>query len=308
MQMADDAEARLAKTNMEKLARDQLTASYKFVNPLKDSEFHKFKEQIERVAWGDDWPPEILDVNTPWPEDHDPTNRTNMQFYQERNAYLLIVNKSDDHQVAKLLKACPRGDAKGAWKIVHEYFYSCNLIGRNNAMKRYYNATQANTNSDITSWIAEVQQRAQMLHESGGREPDETTTVSILLNGLLPEFKVMKQQLEHADPDRISMPIVVRKLLDFAQIEGLMHLTKDSKQPNTRNNTFSLQESSPGVQHPRREKKNRTSSVGTGHKAGVILAPSADFFTTAQGHVFPTYPEHQPASIRPKVPPASQTW
>lgn len=62
MAMADDAEARLAKTNMEKLARSQLTISYKNVDPLKDSTYHQLKEQIDRVAWGDDWPLQILDV------------------------------------------------------------------------------------------------------------------------------------------------------------------------------------------------------------------------------------------------------
>ena len=75
----------------------------------------------------------------------------------------------------------------------------------------------------IVSWISHVSHGAKIVRESGG-QADETAEVSILLKGLLPEFKQIKTLLNQNRA--LTLALAVSTLMDFARDENILELCK----------------------------------------------------------------------------------
>ena len=81
-QDAIDASARVT-------ADKQLDTMYKTVESLSGSNYHKFKQQLQRHAFAYGWPDYILDQAANVPENPDLK-----QQLHSRNAYLVIMEKT----------------------------------------------------------------------------------------------------------------------------------------------------------------------------------------------------------------------
>ena len=149
---------------------------------------------------------------------------------------MVIVNKCDGHTVEHLLESCEQGDAQGAFRIVHNYFHRDSQAGKTVAFKDFYGATMANTDTDIVSWVARVRSLAKILIAAGG-QANEDAQLSILLDGLLPEFKPIKTILDQTDA--LTYAIATTKIVDYAQTNNLIHLTKGAGK-SAKDNTFQI--------------------------------------------------------------------
>ena len=184
---------------------------YKTVEKLQEVGFSKFQEQLQRQAFAYEWGAYILDALQPVPAANVITLKEQRDI---RNAYLLITTKCDGHAVENVLESCAQGDAQAAFLSVRNFFHRNTQAGKTYAYKKLFGATMANTNSNITSWIAVVPRLAKILIASGG-QADAAAQLSIFLDGLLPEFeniKIFLDQVANLDYDDAC-----RRTLDYAQ-------------------------------------------------------------------------------------------
>ena len=158
------AAAAAAAANIKLAADKQLETLYKTVEPLKDVGYHKFREQLNRQSYAYEWPAHILDFDAAVPED--------LSLKQERdvrNAYLVIMSKTDGHPVENLLEACTQGDARQAFRLVHNHFHRDSQSGRTAAYKDFFGATMSKTDTNIIEWTALVSRKAKVLLQAGGQ-------------------------------------------------------------------------------------------------------------------------------------------
>ena len=87
----------------------------------------------------------------------------------------------------------------------------------------------------IVSFISHVSRGARVVRESGG-QADETAEVSILLKGLLPEFKQIKTLLNQNRT--LTLPLAVSTLMDFARDENILELSKGTN--TNKSNVFTV--------------------------------------------------------------------
>lgn len=210
----------------------QLDTMYQSVHPLKGEDFHSFEKQLKRQAFAYEWHAHILDRAVAVPAEPDLKVRRDI-----RNAYLVITNKTDEHPVRDLLQNCPIGDGRQAFIIVHDYFHRRTQTGRIEANNAFYSATMATTDTNIVQWLALVPRRAQILIRAGGTA-DDAAILSVMLGGLLPEFKPV--QLILTQDTTLTREDAISRLIDFAQAERLTTVTKGGSRQR-QNNTFSVE-------------------------------------------------------------------
>jgi hypothetical protein len=185
---------------------------------------------LENQAYAYGWPSFILDLT-----EEPPANPTTKQKLHIRNAYLVIINKTHGHVVANGLKLVERGDARAAFKRVHDFFQPDSQAGKNAAFRQFYRASMKTTNTNIMQWVAEVHLRSRILIEAGG-QANETAQLSVLMDGLLPEFREMKTILEH--DKSVTFQSACDSLIEHARSRKIECLTKDGAKLNGKANSF----------------------------------------------------------------------
>jgi len=151
-----------------------------------------------------------------------------------RNAFLVILQKTDGHPVENLLEAMVPGNPRLAFDTLHSYFHPGTIAGLQTAYVDFFTSTMGSTGTTIVSFISHVSRGARVVRESGG-QADETAEVSILLKGLLPEFKPVKTILNQNKT--LTLALAVSTLMDFAKDENILELCKGGN-ANTKNNVF----------------------------------------------------------------------
>jgi hypothetical protein len=222
--------AEAIKRNADK----QLDTMYQTVDKLNDVGYYKFKQLLERQAYCYEWPDFILDKNAEVPNELDLKQQRDV-----RNAYLLIMRKADGHPVESTLEQIEVGNARLVFRAVHNHFNPDTQAGRTASFKQFYTATMGNTGSNIIQWTALVPRRAKVLIESGG-EANEAAQLSVLMDGLLPDFEKIKDILN--DRDDLTLLVATSKLIGYAQSHNLESLTKDGRKTDTAN-TFTIKDS-----------------------------------------------------------------
>ena len=220
-------------------ADKQLGVMYNAVGTLKELGYHEWRGCLAQQAYAYAWPSWILDLN-----ENPPDNVTAKQNLHIRNAYMIIMNKTNDHVVANSLKLVKLGDAKAAFKKVHEFFQPDSQAGKTAAFSQFYRATMKTTNTNIMQWVAEVHLRANLLKEAGG-EANEQARLSILLDGLLPEFDRINEILNHIEG--LTFETACSKLIGYARSHKIECLTKDGEQKlnGKANSFFNAQDANP---------------------------------------------------------------
>ena len=62
-----------------------------------------------------------------------------------KNAYMLLLTKTDDSPIEDVLRGLPRGGATSGYHLAHEYYHRSTISGRNEASQRFYSATMEST-------------------------------------------------------------------------------------------------------------------------------------------------------------------
>ena len=225
-----------------------LVSNMTTVKPLKDSvDYIAFREQLERASFASSWSPWLLDN-----AHARPTVLTPKEVTDEKNAYTLLMSKTDGSPAEHLLRQIARGDAKAGFTRLDNHFNRPTVSGRSHAMTNFHTASMKSTGSDITQWYSTVIQRARSLNNlSPGAATPETQTY-VLYAGLLDEFKPIKTVL------MLNLELTVHTaynaLYDFAVDNGIDKLTHGSNK-NPRSNTFVLNDKPNKLQHEKVQDK-----------------------------------------------------
>ena len=298
--MADPAAAAAAAATLLN-ADKQLDTMYKTVGSLKDTEYHKFQKQLQLQAYAYGWPSYILSSDPAAAVLQNPTQK---QELDARNAYLVLMNKTQGHTVENLLEACPQGDARQAYLIVHRFFHRNSQTGRTTSYKDFYGATMATTDTNIVEWIATVPRLAKILEQAGGQAANEGAQLSVLLDGLLPEFEPVQTILNLTTDLRLS--VAVTKIMDFAQSHKLEQLTKGGGK-HAKHNTFTVQDGAPKEDECRGWKRGNCkfgAFCKFKHTGEGGCAPKAQQYPNGQ---YPGRARNKTSSSQPTAGPASPT-
>ena len=137
------------------------------VPKLVDSNFESVDQALKRVAYKCHWATWILESKVA-----EPARLSDKDEADKRNAYLIITEKVQGHQVQYPMEMVKLGDAKAAYAVFFDHFHRATAAGRHESTRNFYNATMANTNSNIMEWLAMVPRRGKLLELVGGRADD----------------------------------------------------------------------------------------------------------------------------------------
>ena len=216
MAVAAAAAARAAATS---LAEKQYTSALKTVDNLKDVTYSKYRDQIERVAYACDWHDSILDQSIDEPDGALSTKDS----LDRKNAYMILMTKTDGSEVEDVLHDCQRGAARHGFNLVNEHYHRSTAAGRGEATAAFYTSTMESTGTTILQWCALVSRNASILKKLGATVDEEAQLVQ-LCSGLLPEFEFKRLQIE--DDETMTVAKARQKLMDYAKTKKLTTLTK----------------------------------------------------------------------------------
>ena len=163
MAAAAAAAAAAVTAAIQVLGAKQYTTAYTETVPLKDSNFEDFDRSLFLQAFSHGWADWVIDPNHP-----EPANLTQKEAVDKKNAYMLIINKCQGSQVAHAMASVQVGNSKAAYQCFFDFFHRATHAGRAEATKTFYNATMANTDTNIIQWPAYVFRTAKILTIVGG--------------------------------------------------------------------------------------------------------------------------------------------
>jgi hypothetical protein len=231
-------------------AQKELDSALKIVPMLQETnDFDKFKKALALTANRFGWAEWILDLN--FPEDRVPQDaRRNVNDAEgnqiavpaltlknkldTNNAYTIIMTKCEDHAVAYTLEDAEMGDARGAYKLLHDYFYRPTQAGKSATFSSFFSMSMANTDTTIAAYLSLVSRRAINVRQHG-TNVDQATMITRILDGLLPEFENIKLILEQRQG--LTVADCKATLLDYAKQKNLETLTRGGNVIK-RNKTF----------------------------------------------------------------------
>lgn len=251
---AEKAERELAAA--VSLAEKQYNSALKTVDALKDTSYATFRQQLERLGFHNDWHPSILDHAAGPPSAA--VLRTHKHGLDTKNAYMILMSKTDGSAVEDILKDVELGNAREVFHLVHEYHYRTSISGRGEANTRFYSSTMEKTGTNVMQWYALVVENAKLLRQAGATV-DDSDMLCLLLSGLLPDFSHVKLLIE--DKDAMTLPLAKKKLMDYAMANKLMTLTKGGTQSG-RANSFPVTDTPTGRGRGRGDRGGRGRGKG----------------------------------------------
>jgi hypothetical protein len=224
----DDNERRIKATSGK-----DLQTMLSIMPKLNDVEFHVWDRALKKIAHSYQWPTSILNLSE---DEEDFDLGTVKERCDNKNAYIVITTKCEGHAVDDALEEEQMGNARIAYKTVHEHFYRPTQAGKQAANRNMYGTTMNNTDVNVNQFMALLSRHAKVLL-THGETISESTLLNLILDGLLPEFDSIKLILENDDA---SLRKVKDKLRDYADQKGLATLTRAGND-NKRSKTFTAQ-------------------------------------------------------------------
>ena len=291
------AQAANALSALKSLGAKEYATSLAEMATLTEGGFDVLDDSLRRTGFANEWPAFILDVAVP-----EPANLTDKETVDKKNAYMLIVNKCQGHQVAHTMEppGVPLGDAKAAYRALFDFHHRSTNAGRGEATRNFYNVTMANSNTNVVEYIALVPRK--------GGAPAPADQLSVLLGGLLPEFKHIVTILN--SNAALTLAHAKAELLDYATSNGLLTLTKSGK-INSRDKTFStqVQEKKRGPGKVNEDCRNfkqgkctwgdkcRFNHVGGGDTASTHLSTASAHLTNAESAPNSDYQQYESSTF-----------
>ena len=218
------------------LAEKQYSSALLSVDSLIDTpSFTNFYDQLLDVVSKNLWDESVYDDSVAAL-----TGGASTAKYQAdtRNAYALVMDKTKKHQVHKVLRRIPRNDSRAVFAKLRVFFRPNDEGGRQTAQDSFYHATMANTNTNIIEWAELVNERADVLRDTG-ESVSKSTQKTRLLAGLLLEFDNIKLACESMT-DASGLPAdidsIETRLTNYARSRNLLDLTKGG--PRHQNKTY----------------------------------------------------------------------
>jgi hypothetical protein len=212
----------------------QLPAMLKLVPTLISTNFEEWLRGLQLVAaqfsWydpdsGDEWTPEVFDKIKHKSEDQEKKR-------QRLTAYTIIINTSDKFKY--LYEDVTIGDACGAYKKICSLLNRSTIAGLIEANEALYTSSMAKDKVTVGEFAAVISARAKLVRKRGA-VADEAQMITLLIKGLLPEFKTFKDLTLAKNIEEISYSSLIEDLLDFAKNDGISDLRHGGK---TQQNVF----------------------------------------------------------------------
>ena len=221
MPTAAEEKQQKAERDYEALSSKQLSNAISVIPMLVSITPHEFFRHFKSAEKLNRWPQWIFDQSIDEPDDDD---KSFQDECAERIICHLLVTKTAGHPTSNLLDEC--GDsARQHFKAVHGYFHRMDTSGRKKALKDFYNCKMANTNTNIYSFCALLNQRAKAYALHQGVTVTDDDKRCVLLDGLLPIFADIQLQLENAYPIPTYDEVCLR-LQSHADAKGLAEATR----------------------------------------------------------------------------------
>jgi hypothetical protein len=204
---------------------------------LKDVEYHIWARAVKKTGFRFRWPAYICDLSLDIP---DLDQNTEKDDCDQSNAYLAITTQCQGHDIEEAMEEeIQLGDARGAFKKVHDHFYRPTEAGKQTGYKNLFTNKMENTDTNLAQFVALVSRNAKVVENLNGETISEGTIKSLILAGLLVEFDPIKPIIEQTDGNTLQK--TKDKLEDFAVSKGFTKLTKGGND-DKRNKTYTVQE------------------------------------------------------------------
>ena len=210
-------------------ASKQLATMLKLVPILKNNNFDDWDKGLQIVAaqysWydhdsGDEWSP--LNFNKEQGENAE-------KKAQRMTAYTIITKTANAFKY--LYEDVKIGDAAKAYKAICSLMNRSTVAGLIEASESLYSSSMVRDKVTVGEFAALISSRAKLVRKRGGTV-DEVQTITLLLKGLLPEFKTFKDLTLSKSTHEISFNKLVEDLHDFARNDSLTGLRHGGKSQN----------------------------------------------------------------------------
>ena len=246
MPTAEEKRAALLKERSELQLRadKQIDTAHKNIDKLREVGYPRFYIQLSRFGDHAGWAKAIFDFTVPALtvediQDDDDAARDTIEshknYLDRRAANFIILTATDGSIVADLIENLPPGNPRLLLNTIHGYFHPDSIGGTKVAYRNFFNAKQENTNTTIVAWIAHVSRTAKIVRSSHGLA-DKKAELTVLLDGLLPEFATINTILQQNAA--LTLRGAVNQLLDYARSNDLLELCRGGRKNPGKGNVF----------------------------------------------------------------------
>ena len=205
----------------------QLPAMLKLIPVLTSENFEDWLKGLQMVAAQFGWyDPDTKEEWTPEAFADNDGGETVLQRRQRITCFTLIVNTSTTFKY--LHNNVNIGDASSAYLKICSLLNRSTMAGLIEASQKFVNSSMASDKLSVGEFSAIISQRAKLVRKRGGVAP-ETQMVTLLLNGLLPEFKPFKTITLSKPVAELSFDSINESLLDFARANNISDLRYGGK-------------------------------------------------------------------------------
>jgi hypothetical protein len=188
--LQDEADAR-TRAKADKDIQTILT----LIPKLKEVDYHVWERAMKKTAYRFGWPEFILDLSLDIPDQNDNSEKEDCDI---KNAYIAITTDCQGHEIEDAMDEIELGDARGAFKKVHDHFHRPTEAGKQTAYKNLYTNNMGSTDTNLAQFIALTSRNARVV-KNNGETISEGTIKSLILGGLLVEFDPIKLIIEQTD-------------------------------------------------------------------------------------------------------------
>ena len=228
----EKAAAELADKKEKELVQGQkcFDSLNKLIKPL-GGDFTQFRDELEGAGEVQGWPLHLLDHDL---QEVPLSDLTNMERIHYRNAFLIIRTMTSNTEAGNLLAGIEKNNGRKAFQAIKSYYLRNTVAGRMAQTAKFFNANMATLDCTIISFFSTLHQLGKDLKEAGG-DVSDAMMLSVLLNGLLPQFDTIKTILQQREG--LTLESAKHNLVDFARANNLDNITK-TRARGAGNNTF----------------------------------------------------------------------
>ena len=206
------------------------------VKELEVTGWDIFESTVRRVARRHQWDASLLTIGPV----QNRGNETMKERHDRENFFDLILDKVGKYE--HLLEDVQDNEANEAFQILHENFHRTTTAGFQQASLNFNGLSMEKEDVNISEFIAEVSKRAKRLARLNGTAGD-IEKVSVLLSGLLPEFRDIKTYLNNhslGGGNALTFKAAAKAITDFSKTEGLDQTRRGGS--TLANKTYTMQE------------------------------------------------------------------
>jgi hypothetical protein len=199
-----------------------MAALLKIVPQLKEVGYDNWLKALQIVAYSEEWYDEdeiVLENENGWqPSDFDASLQDKDSKRHRKVCFTLMYKTC--RFLEHFFEDVKLGDVIAAYKNITAVYNRKTTAGFVAASRAFSNSSMQVDHVDLCEFIALVASRAKRVRSLGGKAA-EAEKISVLLGGLLPEFKAQKTIIQSAPIDTLRYATVSNDLTDFAITEEI---------------------------------------------------------------------------------------